>query len=456
MTNQNIYPLTIMEKLSSLMFTCLFVALLLCTDAGKLCAQETVTLDAIHTMVLENSFAANTAGNQKEIAEQDYEFYKSQLKPGVSLQADLPNYVKTSVPVTQPDGSITFQSISQANSSIGLSASQVLTATGGTVFATTQLSRFDNFSGNQKQYNGIPVRVGIMQPIFGFNPWKYRKVIQPLLKEEAQRSYTIQMEEALTRATSLYFDVLTADQNLKIAQTNQDVNENLLNITEERLTLGKVSKDEKLQLEIELNGARLSLSQAQFQKDQAIAALFTYLGMDIPVDLLFETPTDPQQLEIDIPSLLTAFTANRPEVIAYQRSLAQADADIAEQNALFGPGATITASFGLARGSDNIGDIYQDPFTEQQANIGVSIPILDWGQRKSAVARAKINRQDVQAGFDQQLLELENGITQSAYRISRLQNEISLLKQIMEKADERATISNERYILGDIDFKKPH
>lgn len=432
--------------------SCLMLLALVLFAAHTSSSQTLVTLSDIHQSVLENSFASTTATNQLAIAKQSYKFYKSQLKPGLNLTADLPNYNKTSAPVTQPDGSIAFQSIRQASSGLGLSASQVITATGATVFATSQINRFDDYSNEFKQYNGIPVRVGIIQPILGFNPWKYRKTIEPLMQEEAVRNYSIQVEEALTTATTLYFDIIAADQDLAIATTNQSVNENLLNITAERLKLGKVSKDEKLQLEIELNQAKLSVSQARWQKEQAIATLYTYLGQDIPTSISFATPENESAAEINLPALMAAYSLHRPETIAYQRSVAQAESDIAETNALFGPSANLIASFGLARGSDNVSDIYRDPFTEQSANLTLNIPLLDWGRRKHSVTQAKIRKDDLEASFKQQLIELENSIKQRAYRLLSLQNEINLLKEIMDKADERFSISNERYILGNIDI----
>jgi len=413
---------------------------------------KTVTLDQVLDMVINSSFAQRTASLQKQGAEQSYLFYRSQLRPTLSLTADIPNYSKTSAPVTQPDGSISFQSIRQANSNIGLSASQVISATGGTLFATSQINRFDDYSNEFKQYNGIPVRIGIIQPIIGFNPWKYRKRIEPLLLQEAEKTYQVSIEEALLTATRLYFDILIADQNLKIAQSNRGVNENLLNITNERFTLGKVSKDEQLQLKMELNQSRLQVSQASYSRSEALVALYSFLGMEADTTAIFTTPSKLEPASISIPDVLAAYSANRPEVIAYQRELAEAESGIAEAKAMFGLGATIRASYGLARGADNVTDIYTDPFTEQQANLSISVPILDWGRKKTAVAQQVINKQNIEANYEQQLLELEANIKQRCYLLGSLQRELILLKDIMDTADTRAQISNERYVLGDIDI----
>lgn len=415
-------------------------------------AQTVVTLNDVLGRVIQNSFAVSNAANNRSIAQEDFKFYKSLLRPQIGLMADLPNFSKTSVPVTQPDGSIRFQSIRQANSFVGLTASQTVSATGATIFAVSQLSQFDNFSGNMRTYNGIPIRFGIIQPLQSFNPWKYRKQIEPLLVIEAEKSYQVRVEEALTTATSLYFNILTADQNLSIAEANRSVNQNLLEITIERLALGKVSKDEKLQLEMELNQAKLSVSQATFQRSQAIADLYTFLGTQVPKSVSFVTPSSIQATNIDAELLLSSYASYRHEVVEYQRRKLQTQSDLSQAKTDFGPRATIQASFGLARGSEQVDDIYSSPFSEQQANLNITVPLVDWGRKKAAVNSARLAIDNVEATYQQTLLQIETDILQLALQIKNLQYQSSVLKEIMVNAEERAKISNERYILGNIDI----
>jgi len=414
---------------------------------------QDVNLETILKSVYNNSYTSQSAQNQKDIAENAYKFYKSQLKPGLSFRGNLPNFSKTSAPVVQPDGSIAFQAIRQANSSLMLFADQVIPSTGGRIFAMSDIRRFNDFSTNFSQYNGVPIRLGISQPIFGFNPWKFQGQIQESALEESKRNYKVQIEQAFGNATDLYFNVLIAKQSLEIAETNQEINEKLLLITNERLALGKVSRDEKLQLEIELNNAKLAVSQTTTWVDQSIADLYTFLGLDIiSSETEFEVPEAINNVDINLQKLLSAFKNNRPEFITYQKDLAIAKFDLAKAKADFGLQADLQASIGLARAGDNFKDVYQDPFDEQQFNLSFTIPILDWGKKKSAMNQIKIQREDIEQNYKQQFLELENTIRQRGIRFSRLQNEIELLKDIMDKAEERFTISNDRYMLGDLDI----
>ena len=416
-------------------------------------AQSTVSLDQVLDQVIDNSFASKSAVIQKDIVGAQYKFYKSLLKPNVSLSGSIPNFIKSSTPIIQPDGTISFQSIRQANGSLSVFASQVIPATGGTLFINSDIQRFDDLSLSNHQYNGIPLRAGISQPIFGFNPWKHEKAIQEFSLAEAQLNYNIQIEESLGLATDYYFNILIAKQNLEIANTNQIVNEKLLKITDERLLLGKVSKDEKLQLEIELNNAKLAVSQATTELDQAMTQLYTFLGITIPSQATdFSIPEQINISDIDINSLLLSSKKNRPEIMAFQKNKAMNKRDLAQAKADFGLQASLNASIGLARGSEILKEVYTDPFDEQRFNITLSIPILDWGKRDAATSQIELQQELIDASYHQRVLELENGIQQRGLFFSRLQNDITLLKEIMEKAEERFKISNERYVLGNLDI----
>ena len=415
--------------------------------------QDRITLDNIIQKVIDSSVDIKLAKNSKKIVRQQNDFYKSFLRPNVRVDASLPDYVKTSAPVVQPNGSIAFQSVQQANSSLGLSASQVLTATGGTLFFDSALTRFDDFSTEFNSYNGVPWRIGISQPLFGFNPWKYDKSIQALSMTEADKVFTVRVENTLLDATSLYFNILIAKQNQEIAATNEQVNQKLLIITEERYALGKVSRDEKLQLEIELNNAKLEASQAGFAYSSAVASLQTFMGAGQQRETLdYEIPQEQQIDDMDEAALIASAFSNRPEVLTYQKELQQADRDMAQTKAQYGLQATVTASFGYARGSQKLSEVYTNPFDEQQANISVSVPILDWGRRKSAVEQVKLQKENIILSYEQQLLELENELRMNTLVFARLQKEIVLLKSIMDKAENRFVISNERYVLGNIDI----
>ncbi len=427
--------------------------LLFLLKPNEACLQDNISLDQVLDLVLKNSFAKKQADNLVEISLWENKLFESQLKPFVSLSANLPQYIKTSSPIIQPDGTISFQSIRQANSAISAYASQVVASTGGLIFVESNLRRFDDFSSSLRQHNGIPIRLGIQQPLFTYNPWKFQKAIQPLRLALAQKQYNLILETAFVEATSLYFNIIIANENLEIAKVNKESNEKLLVITEERLKLGKVSRDEKIQLEIELNSAKLALSQATLQVEQAQNNLEVFLGKEVALSSKdFIIPEDKEASTINYDALINSFKSIRPELLENEIALKELEDEMSKTKVEYGFQAQLQASIGLARGAEKISPIYTDPFDEQQFNVSVSVPVLDWGRRKAALKQIELRKENLKDSFQQQVLELENDLLQKGNAILRLQNELKILKEIMTQAEERFRISNERYVLGDLDI----
>ncbi len=429
----------------------LLVQIILPKITGAMMAQSSLTLQEVLSRAEHQSVYKYQADADNKIAHSKWAFFKTNLSPGVNLDMLIPNLIKTSQEITQPDGSIAFQSVSQNNSSIQLGLQQNIVATGGTLFIRTQLQRFDDFSLDTKQYNGIPFRIGFTQPLFGYNGLKWDNKIEPLVLKEADRKYVIDLENIHLRATSVYFQLLTAQVNEDIAMTNKEVNNKLLDIAKERFALGKISRNELLQLELEYRSAVKNLSIAQYDVEYARGALYTFLGQNTVENIQLEIPLPMDQtIKIDRQRAFKYAQDNRPEVIAFDRSIKEADRDINRTKVAYGVRADLFASFGFARGAQTVSEVYTSPISEQQVQLNLSIPILDWGRRKSAVGIAEARKELLIQQIVQDLLDFDNEIHQVIGRWEQLQKEVMFQKEIQSVAADRFEISRQRYVLGDI------
>ena len=417
----------------------------------SLSGQTTITLEQMLSETRANASSIKIAKTDIEIAAARLSLFKTDLKPNLGLDLLLPNFINTSTQVTQPDGSIAFQQVTQNNSSISLYASQNIAATGGQIFVQSDLQRFDDFSNDVKQYNGVPIRVSLVQPLFGFNRFKWDKKILKILQKESASAYDIAIEDAQWRATVLYFDVLLAQANKEIATTNKDVNEKLVKITKERFDLGKTSRDEWLQIDMSLKGAVLSENQAKNQVQQALNSLYTFMGnKEWKSDLVCTVPELTSQIILDEYDLIQKALKNRPEILRYERELIEGDQNIAFTNSQFGISAQLFAGFGFARGSEDIDEVYKNPFDEQQIRFSISMPLIDWGKKKEAVKIATLEKANTHQRILQETLELENRVRSLVAQFVQIQNDLTLLQEIKDVAGERFDISNQRYTLGNI------
>ena len=193
-----------------------------------------LTLQEVVDMAKGKSIAAKQAVTLKENKYWQWRTFKSNYQPQLSLNGVLPAYTNSFQEVVQPDGTIEFQPVKYNNSSLNLALSQSIAQTGGTIFGTTQMQRYDDFNRKFKLYNGVPYGIGYSQPLAKFNQLKWDQKIEPLKYDESKQAYIESMEEIAIKATGYFFDLLLAQVNFQIAETNFINTQNILRIAKEK------------------------------------------------------------------------------------------------------------------------------------------------------------------------------------------------------------------------------
>ncbi len=412
---------------------------------------DTLELEEFLALARQRNINVDAAKLDRSRADLDYQLVQANLKPRLVANANLPNYVRTSREVLQPDGNIAFQRVSNNNSALGVTLSQNIAQTGGTVFVRSDLQRFDDFQTDATLYNGVPIRIGIFQPLFGFNDLKWDKRLAPLRLQEANKKYISDLENINTLATQLFFDLLIARMNLNIANSNFSNNQSLFEIAEERHALGKISDSDLLQLKVSLLNSQRNQKSAQQSVRFASSIIYTFLGMNYDGTLLgADTPEASATTTVDVKEALDKAMATRFEQDSYVRMQAEADREIARVKGTGGLQADLSASFGLTRAAMQLGDIYDSPQDEQFAQVTLSVPILDWGEQKSRVAIAKAQKDYTARFVNQEQSRFRTEIQQAVDQFNSIQQELELAKMLQEVAQERFGIARESFVLGAI------
>ncbi len=412
---------------------------------------DTLSLQQLIQTAQQQSFSKTEAQWYWQQAELEYGIFRASLKPQVSAFANFPNFSRTSQETIQPDGTLAFQSISYNNSVLGMRLEQPLAATGGRLFIQSDLQRFDDFNNDKKSYNGVPLRIGISQPLFGFNRWKWSKLVEPLRYREAEQQYQFDLESINRTAADLFFDLLLNHTNLEIARANKSSNQSLFKIAQKRYDLGNLSYSDLMRIRLELISATKNERRAEQAMELASAALYTFLGLQHQREVIIpRLPEVTDSTVIDHQLALQQALANRFEITSFQRTMIEADRDIAAAKGNGGFQASLVASFGWTRSGSSFGEIYQNPQQEQLVQVQLNIPILDWGQQKTTVALAKAQKTFLQEKIQQDKTELLTEVQQAIIQFENLQEQLVLTKQLRDIARERFEISKESYLLGAI------
>lgn len=436
------------------MRTRIIYLLLLCCGGSFANGQQndtlTLTLKEVVEMAKTKSIASRQAATIRETKYWEFRTYRSNYQPQLSLDGILPGYNKTFIEVLQPDGTIQFQPIHNNNSSLNLSFSQSIAATGGIVFGTTQLQRFDDFERNNKLYNGVPLGIGYSQPLFKFNNLKWEQKIQPLIYEESKQEYIEAMEAIAYSASGYFFDLLLAQVNLQIAETNLANTTNILRIANEKFNLGKISKNEILQLQLELLKAQKAVGIAKRDMEIATLNLRSYTGLADHQRIALSLPEAAVTMQVSSAKVLDEAYANRSDAIAFTRRMAEAKRDVAKARGDNGLNAALTAQLGFAKSGTTIPKVYQTPKDQQQVQLTFSIPILDWGRSKSRTKTAEANLQFASYAVEQDKQIFTQEIVTQVTLFDMMKDQLVLTANADSIASEKYQIARERYVLGNL------
>ena len=429
--------------------------LLLLINAGHSYGQSpadtvVLTLQQVVNMAKEKSIASKQAATTRETKYWEYRTFKSNYQPQLALEGTLPGYNKTFLEVQQPDGTIRFQSIHNNNSSLNLSFSQTIAATGGTVFGTTQLQRFDDFDRKNTLYNGVPFGIGYNQPIFQFNNLRWEQKIQPLKFNESKQAYIESMEGIAYKASGYFFDLLLAQVNLQIAATNLVNTQNILRIANEKLELGKISKNEILQLQLEQVKGQKAAGIAKRDMEIATLNLRAYTGLQDTQKIALALPQATIDMKVSTEKVLQEAYANRSDAIAFARRIAEAKRDVAKAKGDNGLNAALTAQLGFSKTGTTIPKVYQAPNDQQLVQLTFTIPILDWGRSKSRTKTAEANLQFASYAVEQDKQIFTQEIVTQVTLYDMMKDQLVLTAYADSIASEKYQIAKERYVLGNL------
>ena len=411
-----------------------------------------LTLDEAIAIARQGNIALEKSELGVTVAENQLKILQAGLRPQLMLNATLPNFYKSTTSVIQPNGSILFQPVSQDNSLLSLQMSQKVLATNTTFFAEANVRRYQDFSDDITQYNSIPFRLGIVQPLNMVNYDRWNRRLYTMDQMIARRHLSATGEKIATEVTAAFFEVLMAQIDRQIATTNKENNERLHEIARERYALGKISKSDLLQLELGLSNAAQNEIRSHRALIRSGARLKEAMNQDLSTDEIPQvaTPQIPDLKPIDPEWAAAMAWENRPEHWEYQKLILQAEQAMEIADRENGWQAQLTAQVGFTGSGSTLNNSYGQTNLETLVEVGIHLPILDGGKRKYSMADARSRHDYVTTEAHYSELTFRQNVRQLVLQFNQLQNEAELAFRSYEIAEQRYEIVNQRYVLDDI------
>jgi outer membrane protein TolC len=416
-------------------------------------AQDTLhlTLAEAVRMAQQQSPEATAARHSFRAAYWSWRSYRANLLPGLSLSSS-PSLNRSISPVTNPDGTERFVQRDQVSIDGGLTLSQNIPLTGGSLFASSSLQRLDMLSEGSVSYKSMPVVVGYQQNLFGYNQLKWDKKIEPLRYVEAGKLLVETLELVAARATQKFFLLATAQTNREIARFNHANADTLYRFAQGRYNIGTITENEMLQLELNLLTEQANLMDARIETDNCVQELRSYLGLREAIELVTETEDEIPAFAVPVAQALDLAYRHNPEPEARKRRRLESESAVAYAKAQRGLKADLYVEFGLTQTGNGLPETYRRPLEQQLVSLGVRIPILDWGVGKGRVKVALSNRDRVYAEAEQQEMDFEQNVLKMVKQFNLQAGKVTIARKTDQTARRRNEVAQKLYLAGKSDI----
>ncbi len=417
-------------------------------------AQETLKyslgLKDVVSLAIEQSSAVKYAQNSNINYYWRWRNFKTRYRPQLVLSGTLPDFNKSTVGVTQPDGSLEFRQVTNLSTSARLALNQSIPLTGTSVYASTSAIRFQDYNNNSVNFSGSPFSIGFSQPIFAINWMKWSQKTEPLIYDEAQKNFVETIEEISLNSVSRFFRYLMVQTNYKLAESNLRNSNNNLKIAQTKKELGKISENNYARNELSVLNAQKSLNQASMDLKNADFELKSYIGLAQEQKIELEMPLDITLFNIDVALALQEAKTNRKEGVAYERRLIVADRDLLNAKRSNGLSATLQGSYGLSNSAASLTGVYDQPERQQTLRLALSIPILDWGQSTSAVKLAESQRDLVIYDVEKDREDFERSVVVQVEQFGLMKDQLTTAKEADKVSESGYQIALKLFQNGEI------
>lgn len=432
--------------------------LLLLVPAFKSNAQEKklLTLENVIEIASQQSLDAFRNKNMYLASYWEFRYFKADRLPSLNIEATPMDYNRSMQKVYNYDENRDeYKPREDLSSEIALLLNQNVGLTGGRIFARSELNLSEKLGTDRiSSYSSTPFSIGYAQSLNGYNSLKWTAKIEPLKFEKAKKDFIQAKEELAIKANRRFFDLVDAQIEVNIAETNMANADTLYKIGQGRFQVGTVTQDELLNLELSFMNAKLALTRANLGLERARADLNSFLGYDKETKIECIVPKSLPELTISSAEAIQEAIINNPEILNQQQRLIEEDRKVKQAKAQNGVSGDLYALYGLNQNAESLDMVYQDPLDRQRFRVGVNIPVLDWGRRKGRLAMAESNREVVRISVNQEKMDFEQNVLMNVMEFNLQADQVASTAKADTIAQLGYDVTQQRFLIGKVDVTK--
>lgn len=409
-----------------------------------------LTLEETILLARTQSLDAAVALDELRSAYWEYRIYRAGLLPEVNFSATAPSYSKSYNSYQNSDGTYTFVRNNYMQMNGRLSVNQSIWLTGGTLSLNSSLDYLKTLSGDrQRRYMSTPIALTLNQPIFGVNNAKWNRRIEPIRYAEAKANFLTATEQVTMSAINYFFNLLLAKENVSIARQNLNNAEKLYEVALSKHRMGIISDNDLLQLRLNTLNARSSLTNNESNLKSAMFSLRSFLTIDEKMEIIPMQPDTLAPIDLIYDEVLQKAMENNSISKNLERRRLQADYNVAGARGNLRQ-INLTAQVGLSGVDRDIEPAYDRLNDNQYVQVGLQIPLLDWGKRRGRLRMAESNREITISRIEQEMRNFKQNLFILVEQFNNQRTQLEIAQEADTIARRRYKSNVETFMIGKI------
>jgi outer membrane protein, multidrug efflux system len=244
-----------------------------------------------------------------------------------------------------------------------------------------------------------------------------------------------------------YFRLRAADAELAFLNETVHLREENVRINQRRFDLGDLGELDLARSKTELATTRSDAIALERQRAQLEHALAVLLGRPAAS---FNADSNPLLASTVLPGipagLPSALLERRPDIAAAQRSMIAANARIGVAKSAMFPALRLTAAGGGE--SEELSDLFKWSSRTWVVGALMSLPIIDGGRNKSAVARSEAALDEAVASYRQSVLSAFAEVEDNLAGLRTLAGQTQAIDEAVASARRSAELAGKLYEAG--------
>lgn len=428
---------------------CLFAVLAAVGTPRHLRAQGELRLtlrDAL-AMAVQQGPQARIALGARDAARARDQVAMNQYLPSLSVGgSSVPTITRSITPVIQPDGTTLYKPLQQTTAGLTASIVQRVPWTNTTLNIASGLNQVQvNGTTGSRTWSSVPLQVSLTQPLLKANTYKWELRQQELRISLAERRYLEAREDLALAVTNAFFDVHGTALAVANAAKNAATNDTLFTLNKGRLEVGKIGENDLLQSELALLRSRSSIADALLAHQRALAQFRLVLSLPPGTPVAIIVSDSVPTFDADTALAVQQARRNAAGMTDAEASTVQADRALSEARWNTGAGGTLQVSYGYNNTAGTAAAAYKELRDAQQLQVGVQIPVWQWGTHGAQVQAAKSERMSAQTSAQNLRNQVELTARFAALQLGQARRALQIAAKADTVAAKRFDVALNRY-----------